>query len=512
MTKSINRRIVRNTLMLYVRSVIVLFVALFTSRECLRALGVVDYGLYNVIGGLVLIFSFLNNAMVTGTQRFLTFKLGEKDQKGFSNVFSTAFYIHVAISLLILLLAETVGWWFFSHKLVIPLDRELAAGWVYHLSVVSLLALILRVPYQAAIISYELMDIFAYLSIGETFLKLVIVYCLLICNTDKLIMYSLLISVISIFITFLYYIFCTRKKLGCSVFLKMDRNLFHDMLGFSSWNLFGSLALMGQNQGLNILLNMFLGPAVNAARAFAYQVNAAVNQFITSFLTATNPQIIKQYAAGKIQESLLLMFRASKFSFFLFFFLGFPLFYLMDVVLSLWLVDIPEHTIEFCRLILLVSAIDLFGYPLSTSIQATGRIRVYQFWVGFVLLLNLPLAYIILRLGGNPESVFGGSAFCSLCALICRLVVLRKKINLGIKNYIFKVILPCLSVMTLTVVPALLLYHYYSEFIVYRILIVVFSDILFIVYAYVIGLTDLERTIIRKNVILRISGFFNKKY
>lgn len=510
MIESVNKRIVKNTLMLYVRSVVVLFVALFTSRECLKALGIVDYGLYNVIGGLVAIFSFLNNAMITGTQRFLTFKLGKKDREGFSNVFNTAFHIHAIISLLIILLAETIGWWFFSNKLVIPVERELAAAWIYHLSIISLISLILRVPYQAAIISYEMMDIFAYLSIGETVLKLMIVYCLFICNTDKLVMYGILISVISIFVTLLYYIFCKRKIRGCSVFFKVNRFVLKEMVGFSSWNLFGSLALMGQNQGINVLLNMFFGPTVNAARAFAYQVNAAVNQFITSFQTASNPQIIKQYASGKVAESLSLMYRVSKFSYFLFFFLAFPLYYLMDSVLALWLVNVPEHTVEFCRLILIVSAIDLFGYPLSTSIQATGKIRVYQLIVGAMLLLNLPLAYYILKLGGNPESVFIGCAFCSFCTLMCRLIILEKKADLNLVDYVFKVLMPCCCITVLIAVPAFLLYSY-CDIVFYRIFVVILSYLLFVVCVYTIGLTKSERIVIRQNIILRIGRIFHNK-
>lgn len=316
-----SKRIAKNTLLLYFRMLFMMAVSLFTSRVILNTLGVEDYGINNVVGGIVAMFGFINSSMTSATQRYITFALGKGEKERLKTVFSTSLQIHSLIALLIVLLGETIGMWFLYNKMQIPSDRMEAAFWVLQCSIVSTVVMIISVPYNAAIIAHEKMSAFAYISVLEVVLKLLIVYILVVFSVDKLILYAFLFLGIQIFIRFCYSIYCNRHFKETKYRHVWDKALFKEMTGFAAWSLFGNLSAVLFTQGLNMLLNVFFGPAVNAARGVAVQVQHAIQQFVGNFQMALNPQITKNYAKGEMQEMYNLMYRSARFSFYLLFFL-----------------------------------------------------------------------------------------------------------------------------------------------------------------------------------------------
>lgn len=445
-TTETNKRIAKNTLLLYFRMLFMMAVSLYTSRVVLNALGVEDFGIYNVVGGVVAMFGFLNSAMSTSTQRYITFELGRNDFKQLNKVFNISISIHAFISIAILILAETVGLWFLYHKMTIPIERMDAALWAYQGAIASTIVLIMSVPYNATIIAHEKMSAFAYISVLEVVLKLIIVYLLLIGDFDKLKLYAVLMFTVQLIIRFIYGNYCKRHFPETKILFCKDWTLFKNMLAFAGWNLWGNCAYIAFTQGVNILLNMFFGPAVNAARGIAVQVQSAVNQFSSNFQTALNPQITKSYATGDYAYMHKLIFRSSKFTFFLLLFLSLPIQLETETILNIWLKNVPEHTVNFLRLILCTTIIDATANPLMISAAATGKVKRYQSIVGGILLAILPISYATLKLGGNPESVF--IVHLSVCAIafITRLFIIRPMIQLNLKHYFKEVILRCFAV------------------------------------------------------------------
>lgn len=353
-----------------------MLVSLYTSRVVLDTLGVEDYGIYNVVGGVVAMFGFINGAMSTSTQRYLTFELGRGDFECLHKVFSTAVIIHALISLLVVFLAETVGLWFFYHKMVIPEMRLNAAMWVYQFSVLATVVMIMSVPYNASIIAHERMSAFAYISVLEVVLRLLVVYLLQIGHLDKLALYAVLIFMVQLGIRILYGIYCSRHFEETRFRWLWDKILFREMLGFAGWNLWGNCAGVAFTQGVNLLLNMFFGPVVNAARGIAVQVQAAISQFSINFQTAMNPQITKSYAVQDYAYMHSLIFRSSKFTFYLLLLFSLPVMLETEAILRLWLGTVPEYTVIFIRLMLCVTIVDSVANPLMVSASATGRVIV----------------------------------------------------------------------------------------------------------------------------------------
>ena len=422
MSENNNKRVAKNTLFLYFRMILIMLVTLYTSRVVLAELGIKDYGIYNVVGGVVAMFSFLNNSMSSATQRFLTFELGRSNMGRLKKVFAASLNIHIAIGIVIVLLAETVGLWFVNHKLVITPDRMVAANWVYQFSILTFCVNIIQVPYNAVLIAHEKMSIYAYISILEAFLKLGIVYLLVIVPTDKLIAYGILVFVVQIVIRVIYQYYCRRHYEESQFRLYWDKDLYKQMSGFAGWNLFGSVAWLMRDQGLNIVLNIFFGTAINAARGVASQVSSAVMGFISNFLVALNPQITKNYALGNVQEMEKLTYLGIKFSFLLLFTMAFPLCLNIDYVLHLWLVEVPDYTALFIILIMIDSLVgNLFGVPLMTSLSATGQIRDYQIVVsciisGFVRFLycRKQIGYSLMKIAKDVLLPVAGVTFLSL--------------------------------------------------------------------------------------------------
>lgn len=496
MAETNNKRVAKNTLFLYFRMILIMLVTLYTSRVVLAQLGIKDYGIYNVVGGVVTMFAFLNNCMTTSTQRFLTFELGKGNTQRLKDVFAASLNIHIAIALTIVVLAESIGLWFVNYKLVIPADRLVAANWVFQFAILSFCVNIIQVPYNAVIIAHEKMNVYAYISIVEVMLKLGIVYLLSVSPFDKLIAYAVLIFAVQLLIRAIYQIYCRKNYEESKFRLFWDKSLYQQMSGFAGWNLFGSLAWMLRDQGLNIVLNLFFGPVINAARGVATQVSGAVMNFISNFQVALNPQITKNYANGNIQEMEKLTYLGIKFSYIILFFLAFPLSLNINYVLRLWLVEVPDYTALFIILIMIDSMVgNLFGVPLMTSLSATGKIRNYQIVVSFIILLIVPVGYIALRLGCDAPSVFYITIIFSGISGFARFLFCRKQIGYSLREMIKGVLLPVLS-MTVVALPLPIfakLEYFQTDTLMNFLLLCLISIVMTFVSAWFVGLNTTEK-------------------
>lgn len=495
-TEHNNKRVAKNTLFLYFRMILIMLVTLYTSRVILAELGIKDYGVYNVVGGVVMMFSFLNNCMSTSTQRFMTFALGKGDFKRLKDVFSASLNIHIVIGLIIVLLAETIGLWFVNNKLVIPEDRMIAANWVYQFSILTFCVNIIQVPYNAVLIAHEKMNVYAYISIIEVILKLCIVYLLIIVSNDKLIVYGILVFCVQLLIRAIYQIYCKRNYEECKFRLFWERNLYKQMSEFAGWNLFGSVAWLLRDQGLNIVLNLFFGPAINAARGIASQVSSAVMGFISNFQVALNPQITKNYAKNNIEEMEKLSYLGVKFSFLLLFTMTLPLCINIDYILHLWLVNVPNYSSIFIILIMIDSLVgNIFGVPFMTSLSATGNIRNYQIVVSCIILCILPIGYIALKFGADATSVFYISIIFTLISGFVRFLYCRKQIGYSLKRMIVYVLIPISGVTFLSLpIPILVKIYLLPESSIKDfILLCIIAVFVSLVFSWIVGLKRNER-------------------
>ena len=483
--------------MLYFRMLITLAVSLYTSRLILSALGVEDFGIYNVVGGVVIMFGFLNSAMAASTQRFLTFELGRKDDVRLKQVFSISVTLHIIIAIIIVLLSETIGVWFLNTRLTIPVERLAAANWVFQFSVLSSVLTILSVPYNAAIIAHERMNIFAYISILEVSLKLAVVYLLQLFGYDKLVLYAILIFLVSLILRIVYGAYCTRNFKESHYRFFWGKKLFAEMTSFAGWNLFGVFAGIGYNQGVNILLNIFFGPLVNAARGIAFQVMGAVNQLVTNFQIAVNPPITKAHAVNDEKNMYKLIFASSKFSFFLLLLFIMPLFFEAKLVLAIWLKKVPDYTVLFTRLVLIDVLICSLSGPLQILAQATGRVRNYQLVVSIILLLNLPVSYLLLKMGYSPQSTFVVSILLSTVALFARLIVLRTLTAFPVKSFLQKVVLTVLLVTIFILPVPIYIQSAINRTLLQFFLVVIGTTVSLIFSVWLIGLSVSERLIIK---------------
>lgn len=509
-TSDNNKRIAKNTLLLYFRMLLMMAVSLFTSRVVLNTLGVEDFGIYSVVGGVVGMFVFINNSMSSATQRYITFALGKGDKNRLQTIFSTTLQIHSLIAVIIVLLGETVGLWFLYNKMQIPAERMDAALWVMQCSIVSMVVMIVSVPYNADVIAHEKMSAFAYISILEVVLKLAIVYLLLVFSYDKLILYAILILMIQILIRFCYSIYCNKHFEETKYKHVWDKKLFKEMTGFAGWSLFGNMAGVLFGQGLNMLLNVFFGPVVNAARAVAVQVQGAIQQFVGNFQTALNPQITKTYAAGELNEMHRLMFRSARFSFYLLFFLSLPVLYETDFILTIWLKIVPENAVAFLRIMICTSLIYTIANPLIIANQATGRVMKYQAVCGTILLLILPISYLCLKMGCPAYSVFIVHFLIESVTQVARMILLRPLIGLRIRDYFIYIYKPVLIVVGVSVIlPSIFYYSMNSGLLrVFTVLLMCVMSIA--VTTYLLGLSANERSFVKSKVMAVFHKIKNK--
>ena len=432
-----NKRIAKNTLFLYVRMLVVMAVGLYTVRAILDLLGVVDYGIYNVVGGVVSMFSFLNSTLATSSQRYFSIELGKGDMKRLNQWFClniTAFSIFILIFLVI---AETVGLWFVNYKMTIPEERMFAANVVYQLSILTFCIHFFNIPYNALIIAHEKMRTFAYISIVEAAAKLVIVYILSIITWDKLVVYGLLMFLTSCGITSSYIIY-NRLHFSESRFHPYwNKREMAEMLGFSSWHLLGTFSVVVRSQGINILLNLFFNPAVNAARAVAFQVYHAISQLSGNFFTAVKPQIYKSYAKKEYNELFKLIMRSSIITSLLVSILIYPFLANTPYILSLWLKEVPQYAVVFTQLIMINGLIDSVNGPTAAAMLATGKIRNYELIVGGAIIMNLPISYAALKLGAEPTATMLVSISISIITAIIRAYLLSRAVDVSFKKYVY---------------------------------------------------------------------------
>jgi len=458
-----NRRIAKNTVFLYLRMLLIMAVNLFAVRIVLRALGPVDYGINNVVGGVVIMFSLLTGTMVSASQRFFAFELGRENQERLSQLFSLTLLCYATAALFIVVGAETVGIWFLKTKLDIPESRQIAAFWVFQFSIISFTAKLFAIPYNSIIIAREQMNVYAFVSVFEALSKLLIVYLLYISSVDKLILYAVLICVVTVVVSLIYVIYCRSKYPECKFKWFWNREMFQELLSYSGWNLFGAGSAVLGNQGINILLNIFFGPAVNAARAIAYQISSAMNQFVMNFFKAVQPQITKLHAVDRNSEMLDLVFVSSRFCFYMMLLLSLPVLLETGYLLTMWLDHVPEYVLLFTRLVIITALIESISYAYMAAIQATGKIRLYQAVTGGLLLLTLPVSYGFLKWGFPPQITMYVAMTTALSAQISRVVFMNRLVGMSIAKYMSNVVCRIAIVSLATTLPCCLLSSLFDE-------------------------------------------------
>lgn len=495
-----NKRIAKNTFLLYLRMFYSLLISLFTARVVLQALGFTDYGLYNVVGSVTTMFTFIRSAMGNATNRYIAFGVGKGDVEDLKKTFSTCVIVHAILAVLIIVVCEVAGLWLMYNKMEIPPDRFSACFWVLQFSIATCAIGVLCVPYDADIIAHEKMGAFAFISILNSTLNLGIVYAVKYCTLDKLIFYAFLIFLMQVMNRIIYNVYC-HKRFPESRFERIvDKPQIKEMFRFAFWNLFGNMAAIACTPILNVFLNIFFGPVVNAARAIAVNIQGTVQGFISNFQLAVIPQITKSYAVGELRRMQKLIITSSKFSYYLFFFVALPLTIEARQVLTLWLGDIPNHTIEFMQLTMLTMLITSWIQPLHTANLATGNIKKFQTVRGAVMLLMLPISYIALKTGAMPEIVFVVQLIVTFAAQIVMLFIIRPLIHLSLREYYSEVFIRPGLVSVFAIIPAYLTYHNLPENIWTLFVVCAVSVASTVVFVYFIGLNKSEKGMVHSYI------------
>ena len=491
-----NKRIAKNTLLLYFRMLFMMGISLYTSRVILNALGVEDFGIYNVVGGVVAMFSVISGSLSAAISRFITYELGKGDQSKLNKIFSASVTIQLLLSLIIVVLIESVGVWFLNVKMTIPAERMTAANWVLQFSIVTFVINLISVPYNAAIIAHEKMSAFAYISILEAIGKLAIAFLIMLSPIDRLIFYAILMCAVAVVVRLTYGHYCKRHFAECTYHFHWDRDVLKQMFGFAGWNFIGATSAVLRDQGGNVVINLFFGPSVNAARGIANQVNHAIMGFVSNFMTALNPQITKSYASGDREYMMTLIFQGARLSFYMLLLLSLPVLFNTHYILVIWLKLVPEHAVLFVQLILVFAMSESISNPLITAMLATGRIRNYQIVVGGLQMMNLPISYICLRMGAMPESVLIVAICISQCCLAARLYMLRGMIGLSSIQYLKSVYLNVLTVALLSAVVPYLLSRYMQESFLSFVLITLIAMASTCIVEFYVGCTRKERAFV----------------
>jgi O-antigen/teichoic acid export membrane protein len=450
-TSDRNSLIAKNTIFLYLRMLLILLFSLYTSRVVLDYLGVEDYGIYTLVAGFVSMFSFLNASLTSSIQRFYNYEGGLSGDTAIIRVFNMSIYIEIIFSLVILVLLESFGLWYIDNKLVVPPERLNAARYIFHLSVVQLILIMLQAPFMALTLAKEKMNFFAIAGILEAALKLMIVLMLPLIAADKLIIYGLMSTGVTLAILLLYIIYVKHFFPYIRISFQWDKLLFKSMISFSGWSVFGSVAMVARNQGINVLLNLFFGTVVNAARGIAYQIQGAIMGFIQNITIATRPQLTEAYALGNFQRSEKLMCTISKVSFILLYILALPIIYKIDYILELWLGgNVPEYTAGFTKLILFSTLVDVLNTPVTMMIMATGDIKKYSYITSLIGLMILPCSYVLLNCGMSPNVVFVAGVFVSVLVQCASVFILRAKTGISLMSYFIKILSPLFLMVMLT--------------------------------------------------------------
>ena len=490
-----SKRILKNTVLLYIRMIVVTLVSFFTVRITLRVLGVEDYGIYNVVGGLVAFLGIINATISSASQRYLAFDLGKKDINSFQNTFSILWLVYLALSLIVIVLGEALGPWIISHYLNIPSERVFGAQWVYQFSLLSFCITLMSTPYQASIIAYEKMGIFAFVGLFDAICKLIFTILLNCVPFDKLIVYAFFILLISLANLLIQLFYCKIKLFGCSYKYYWNKSYIKEIIGYTGWNLFGAVSGTLNTAGVSLVLNLFFGPIVNAAKSIADRINSLVVSFSVNFYQAISPQVVKTYASGESERSLSLVYKSSKLSFFLLFVLSLPLIYGMSTVLNIWLGadEVTSDMIVFSKLILIYSLINVFEQPITMLIRATGNIKRYQVSVGIITLSTVPVCIVLFLMGLPAYWSIISLIIMYVIALFVRLHIARIQTGLSIVYYTKTVLIPTISVVSVSVsITEVTIFVFDAELILSMIV----SFIIAIVASWFIGLKRKERILL----------------
>lgn len=493
-----SKRVAKNTLFLYFRTLLVMTITIYTSRIILDVLGVEDYGIYNVVGGFVTMFSVLSGTLTAASQRYIAYELGKK-KSDVKNIFSNIITIHLLMAMVMLVLLETAGLWFLNCKMNIAPERVTAANWVFHFSVITFCVNLISIPYNSAIIAYEKMSVFAYFSIFEVVSKLAAIYALYAIQFDSLIVYAGFMLIIAVILRFVYGFYTTKHFPDCRFKLSFDKQAFKEMIVFSGWNFIGSSAAILNGQGINLLINLFFGVTFNAARGIATQVDNAINTFVQNFMMALNPQITKSYAAQDYPYVNRMIYLGTKYAFFLFWILAFPVFLNTDYILSVWLKQVPDYTTLFIRLGIIYNLAQTLSQCLYTAMLATGRIKKYQLIVGGLSLLAFPATYVFYMIGLPSEWGYWSMIIFSVVCLIARLFLLREMVPLfSIKDYTKGVVVPLLYTLIPSAWVIILAHRFFQSKVWLGFLLeTTWCVTITCVFVYLIGLSKTERGYIR---------------
>lgn len=500
--QSNNKTIAKNTLLLYVRMLITIVLGLYTSRIVLNALGVTDFGIYNVVGGVVSMLTFLNVGMSGASQRFISFELGKGNLISLSKIFSNCQIAHYIIGIIIVFILETLGVWLLNNKLVVPSDRLFAANCVLQCSIITIVLSIISVPYNACIIAHEKMGLFAYISVLEVVLKFIIAIAITNCEYDKLVIYSICIMMVQLTVFIIYLSYCRRMFEECLSSLRPDKKILSEMISFATWGCIGNMGFSLKDQLSNIILNMFFGTSINAARGIAGHVNGIINGFAANFTMAMNPQIIKQYSNGNISRSKELAMAGSRYSFFLLSIVSIPFIINVEYILSLWLGVVPQYTGIFVTIILIASCVYAMSHTISTAILATGKVKLFQISISIILLLDVPAAYVILKIWAIPYLALLPSIVTNALTLIIRIILLHRYVPAySIKEYFLNTILRCTLIYIVALALSFYIHSLFDESFMTVILTSIISIIIISTMVYTGGISAKERDFIHKKII-----------
>lgn len=500
-----NKRLVKNTMMLYFRQFFTLGLSLYTSRLTLKALGVTDFGIYATVAGVTALLSIITSSLSASTQRFMTFEMGRKDIERLNQVYRSSVQLHVVLSILFVIVAESIGMWFIYHKLIIPEPRLMIAVYIFQLSILDCVLTLLNVPNQASIIAHEDMGSFAFFSISDAILKLIAVVLLFYVPWDKLLFYAFSLFIIQIISRLVSIVYCRIKYKYIKYRHVFDIRLIKEMFSLAGWNIYSNMCTMGFIQGVNILLNIFFGPVLNAAYTIAMQAYSGIRSFCSSFQLASNPQIVKAYSERDYERLNKLLITVCKMSFFLIFFLSLPFLINAEFVLKIWLSKVPEHTQNFFCLLLVFAFIDVLAYPMDVVAQATGKVRKYYLRTSFFILLSLPVSYVLYKVGAHPEVIYYVAIILSLTGIFVRLLVISKILSFDFITLISEILLKILLVGISGCILPLLFKYILGGDVLWKVAINSLLCLLSIfISVYFLGLNKAEKNGLKKILISKI--------
>lgn len=496
-----NSSLTKNTVSMYFRMAITMIVNLFASRIILSILGVEGYGLYSVVGGVVILFTFIQSSLTTTTQRYLSYELGKKNFNKIIDIFNSSFWVYMFICIIIIILSETIGLYFLNNYMRIPQNNFFEANWIYQCAILTTCFSAFISLYQANLVANERFSFYAYMGIAESILKLLVIFLLYVINYEKLIVYSILNLCVSIAILFIYILYSKKhfKYLKISTRIN-DKNTIKEILNFSSWSILGAIANMGFRQGINLVINIFYGVSLNAGFGIANQISSLVYQFVGSFQAAINPRLTKSQAEGNITSQSKLNYQASKFMFFLLFIPAYFMIINIDWILKIWLGDVPPYAAIFCKLMLIGSLVDTITAPFWVTLYATGNIKNYQLSISIILLLNIPLSYLSCKLGGSPEFVLWIRIFLYFCGMFVRLYFIKLQTAISVKGFLKKSLLP-ISYIVIITIPLGYIISIYSN--LYRVLLSIPLFAVMVILILFIGLEKDERMSLSKLIFKR---------